>query len=136
MPRFSRHALMLAAALTISAPMALADAEADSRAVIEQQLDAFQRDDWREAFSYASPGIQALFQNPQRFSEMVIGGYPMVWRPADVSFLGADLENGDLVHRLQLVDQEGVAYVARYTMTEIDGVWRIAGVVIERAAEA
>ena len=133
MPRFSQHALILAAALTMSAPAAQADPVAESREIIEKQLEAFQRDAWSEAFGYASPGIQGMFQNPQRFSEMVTGGYPMVWRPAEVEFLGAQPEGPFLMQRLRLVDQQGVAYTAVYQMTLVDGEWRIAGVFIEKA---
>ncbi len=129
-------ALLVAAALSFApAPPAVADPAADSRAVIERQLDAFQRDDWAEAFAFASPSIQRQFQNPERFSEMVRGGYPMVWRPADVAFLDAERRGAALIQRLRLTDAAGIAYIARYQMVEIDGAWRIAGVFIERAPD-
>ena len=41
--------------------------QATIRHVIASQLAAFQRDDALEAFSYASPGIQRRFANPENF---------------------------------------------------------------------
>lgn len=127
--------LALTLQMGASAARAQSDADAASRAVIEQQLDAFQRDDWDEAFGYASPGIQGIFQTPQRFSEMVRGGYPMVWRPSDVEFLGSiETEDGRRVQRLRLIDQAGTPFIALYEMVLLEGVWRIAGVDIRREA--
>ena len=56
-------ALIAIASVTASPHKASADANADSRAVIEQQLDAFSRDAWQEAFTYASPNIRNIFGN-------------------------------------------------------------------------
>lgn len=124
----------LALVAVFGAPQpARADPAADSRAVIERQLDAFQRDDWDEAFEYASPGIQSIFRNPDRFGEMVRNGYPMVWRPSSVDFLGAVDQGGWIEQRLQIVDGAGEMFIARYRLEQVDGAWRIAGVWIERA---
>src|SRR6185369_2536882 len=56
------------------------------RAVIEQQLAAFQRDDGEAAFAFASPGIRAQFQTAETFMSMVRSGYPPVYRPREVQF--------------------------------------------------
>lgn len=55
--------------------------------VITNQIDAFRRDDDGRAFGYASPGIQFMFGNAERFMEMVRQGYqpgttPVRWRLA------------------------------------------------------
>ena len=54
---------------------------------IEAQLAAFAADDADKAFSYAAPGIRALFITAERFLSMVREGYPVVYRPASVTFL-------------------------------------------------
>src|SRR5882762_11986779 len=56
------------------------------RAVVEQQLAAFQRDDGRAAFSLASPTIQQQFRSSDNFMRMVRTGYQPVYRPRDVQF--------------------------------------------------
>jgi Domain of unknown function (DUF4864) len=56
------------------------------RSVIESQLQAFQRDDAKEAFEFASLGIQEMFGTPENFIEMVRVSYPSVYRPRSVLF--------------------------------------------------
>ena len=46
---------------------------------INGQIEAFQRDDFNAAFSYASPGIQGIFGTAERCGQMVRNGYPTVW---------------------------------------------------------
>ena len=101
--------------------------------MIERQLEAFQVDDWSSAFGYASPGIQEKFGGPEVFGRMVREGYPMVWRPSVVEFLGAEPVDGGVIERLQIIDSAGQEYIAQYRMVLIDGLWRIAGVRIEKA---
>jgi hypothetical protein len=119
------------------APALLAPARADEgseiRAVIARQLEAFARDDWDAAFTHASPTIQGMFVTPERFGQMVRGGYPMVWRPGRVE--AGTLETGPRgpVQIMYFEDAEGARYEAAYEMVEIDGVWRINGVFIRRA---
>jgi hypothetical protein len=42
------------------------------RAVIQAQLDAFQRDDGTAAFAHASPMIKGMFRTPENFMRMVV----------------------------------------------------------------
>lgn len=125
--------IALALAVGLSARSAEAGPEEDSRAVIERQLDAFQRDAWAEAFQYAAPNIHLRFGSPDNFGAMVRNGYPMVWRPADIAFLGAEMMDGQLMQSLEIVDGAGRHYIARYLMVEVDGAWRIAAVRIEES---
>ena len=126
-------ALVLLAALAMTP--ARADPAGDSRAAIERQLDAMAAGDFDSAYAIAAPGIQALFPSAGIFEQMVRQGYPMVVAPRARTFLGMETRDGLLIQRLRLVDGAGRAWVARYFMREIDGVWRIAGVEIEPAAD-
>ncbi|NNG02916.1 MAG: DUF4864 domain-containing protein [Inquilinus sp.] len=97
--------------------------------VIQGQLAAFQADRAADAFSYASPGIQAMFGTPDRFMEMVRGGYMPVYRPREVQFLDLVVEGGRLAQRVLLVGPDGLPVVAWYFMEkQADGAWRIDGV--------
>lgn len=105
---------------------AAADPAAETRDVIERQLEAFSRDAWAEAFTFAAPGIQDLFGTPERFGQMVRQGYPMVWRPADVEFLDlAPREDGGVVQRLRIVDEAGVEHYLLYGLAKTGDAWRI-----------
>ncbi|MFN3614693.1 MAG: DUF4864 domain-containing protein [Rubrimonas sp.] len=139
MTRLIRAAL---AALTLTfaplaAGLALADDRADAiRNVIAQQLDAFRADDWRRAYGYASPEIQRMFRNPGSFGRMVRGGYPMVWRPAEVE-TGPLIDGPDgPVQIMYFRDADGAHYVAAYEMKQVGGEWRIGGVKIRRTPQA
>lgn len=133
------RAVLAAILLSLSpamAPGAVADDAADIQAVIQRQLDAFRADDWDGAFDYASPGIQSLFRTPEGFGRMVRGGYPMVWRPSRVEV--GELEDGPAgpVQIMHFYDDGGAHYVAAYSMTRVDGAWRIDGVRIRKVQEA
>ena len=107
-----------------------AEAETAIRATIDAQLDAFQRDDWAEAFTYASPTIQGMFGDPDRFSRMVRGGYPMVWRPQSVEYGDLRATARGPAQRMIFTGPDGRLHFADYYMVEVNGVWRINGVIL------
>jgi Domain of unknown function (DUF4864) len=119
----------LAGALMLAPVAAFAftnDDRTESRTVIERQIDAFRRDDGAAAFAFASPELQTLFHDPDRFMAMVRNGYQPVYRPKAYSF-SADAETPDgLTETLAIEDAEGQAWTAVYTLEkEPDGSWRI-----------
>ncbi len=95
---------------------------------INQQIEAFKADDFAEAFTFATPTLQRLFQSPQNFERMVINGYPMVWRPARYELLKLVETEAGLVQVVLFEDASGMLHDAGYLMQQIDGVWRINGV--------
>lgn len=126
------------ACLLVGAPglaEGLDDADREAiRRVISQQLDAFQRDDEIEAFSYASPSIQAQFKTPAEFMRMVRSGYEAVYRPRSTRFLEVFAMDGQVVQPLEVVAQDTSVVVAYYLMErQPDGTWRISGCVLGRA---
>lgn len=108
--------------------VARADDGSDIRAVITSQIAAFQADDAKAAFAHASPTIQRLFGNPANFLRMVERGYPMIWRPGDVSFLGLRTERGRSLQRVMVRDAAGTLFVFDYEMVATPEGWRINGV--------
>lgn len=111
-----------------------ADAKA-IRAVVEAQLDAFARDDAGKAFALAAPQIQSMFGEPDNFLRMVKSGYPVVYRPASVTFLKSLLIDGEMIQAVQMSDQAGVVWVATYRMQrQKNNLWRINGCVVEISA--
>lgn len=103
------------------------------RGVITSQLQAFQKDDFATAFTFASPMIKQMFGNPERFGTMVQQGYPMVWRPADVKFGGLNTFEGRTVQTVFFTDQGGQVFEASYEMIETGAGWQINGVTLKKA---
>ena len=119
-------------AVTLMAAPLRADEEA-IRSVIEDQIEAFLNDDLSKAFTHASPMIQRLFGTPGRFGEMVREGYPMVWRPDEVTFLPMDDTNGQTVQPVMLRDGAGALHILDYDMIQTETGWKIDGVRLRRA---
>ncbi len=116
-----------------TAPVSEAD-EARIRAVVADQLAAFQRDDANAAFAVASPSIQQRFQTPGIFMQMVKTGYAPVYRPRKVEFRDLADAEGIPVQRVYLVGPDGVPVIALYPMErQADGSWRIDGCYLVRA---
>lgn len=118
-----------AGAATLAEPDAIA-----VRNVIEAQLEAFAADDAERAFSYASTGIRARFGDATTFMAMVRSGYPMVVRPAAVSFFlpqaepGAAPAEATARQQVQFRDREGRLWIATYVLERQAGAgWRIGG---------
>jgi uncharacterized protein DUF4864 len=127
-----RH--LLAAALLARAASALAqappdaDVEAAGRIVV-QQLEAFRRDDFDTAFSFASAEIHELFDRA-RFETMVRGGYPEIARSAFASIDGSQRGPGGRLYLLVRVrGANGQGVEAVYEMVLEGDQWRINGVV-------
>lgn len=132
--------LALAALLALALPAAAEDGvplpaneAAAIRAVIENQISAFRRDDGDGAFAYASPMIQGRFQTPENFMAMVRTAYPQVYRPREVEFQTlADSARGP-IQEVIVVGPDGVPVMALYVMEkQPDGSWRINGCYLAR----
>jgi hypothetical protein len=123
----------LAFCLAFAAPAAAQPAvtvedQAEIRAVINRQIDAFRRDDAQQAFALVSPGVQQTFGTPERFLDVVRVSYRAVYRPAAVAFLGLTTMGQDAVQQVQLTDRSGSIWLAYYAMQrQRDGSWRTSG---------
>ena len=106
---------------------------AEIRDTIAGQIDAFQRDDFDAAFTYASPSIKRIFGNASNFGRMVREGYPMVFRPAGMSFGGLEEISGRTVQTVFFTDASGQVFEAAYDMVETANGWQINGVAIREA---
>ncbi len=95
---------------------------------IQGQMNAFSEGDVATAWSYASPTIQSMFGDQERFGAMVESGYPMVWQPGQVSYLELRRHGPWLLQTVQVIDQAGRPHYLGYQMVQIGGEWRINGV--------
>ena len=118
---------LLAPAATSAAVLAESDARA-VRAVIEAQLHAFAADDAERAHPYASSTIRTQFADAASFMAMVRAGYPMVVRPASVTFFQPSSVDGVVLQKVQLRDRAGRLWQATYQLLQQATVgWRING---------
>ncbi len=120
--------ILLAIALLIASP-ATADETLPPdpliQGTIQSQIDAFRKDDFATAFSFASPSIQGMFGTAENFGLMVRQGYPMVWRPADVRMMELREVAGNLWQRVMVTDQGGRTYLLDYMMVQTNEGWQI-----------
>ena len=118
--------LVMAMALPVKAQ------QNEIRSVISSQINSFLKDDFAKAFSHAAPNVKQIFQTPERFAQMVTQGYPMVHRPAQFDFQSLNEVAGVQVQDVLILDRLGTYFMAQYTMVQINGVWQISGVSIEK----
>ena len=96
--------------------------------VISAQIEAFKIDDVETDFTFASPKIQMMFGSPEKFGKMVQNGYPMVWSPADVTFLQQKTDGGAVFQEMRFFDADGIGHSFVYEMIDVSGTWKINGV--------
>jgi hypothetical protein len=120
--------------LLFSLPVISGEKE-DVQATINGQFQAFLEDDVRRAFAFASPSIRSIFKTPQNFGDMVQRGYPMVWRPARVTFLDHKEVAQGRTQDVQIFDSAGTAHYLRYFVTQTPNGWKISGVQLLDAAD-
>ncbi|CTQ48963.1 DUF4864 domain-containing protein [Jannaschia donghaensis] len=126
--------LLVSISVALAAGPALAD-ESAIQGVIGSQIEAFKVDDFGTAFTYAAPNIQGMFGSADNFGLMVRRGYPMVWQPGTVEYLGVDDAGALWRQDVLITDGFGRLHKLRYTMVETADGWKIAGVQILEAPE-
>ena len=101
------------------------------QALVRAQLDAFASDDAPRAFSYAAASIQQMFGTAEQFVQMVRSSYPVVYRPASVTFLTPKSDGATIVQPVHMTDSQGGSWIALYRVQQLaDKSWRIAGCVL------
>jgi hypothetical protein len=130
--------IIAAAAVAVSIWVAAASAEdltaASSRAIVERQFDAFQRDDGEAAYALAAPTIKGMFSDADQFMAMVRDDYAPVYRHRSADF-GAFKESGDDASlEATLVDNDNVVWTALYSFRRgPSGDWLISGCILAKA---
>jgi Domain of unknown function (DUF4864) len=133
------RAFILLAALLIGlgAPARAGNDLATAQGVITSQVEAFGRDDAATAYSYAAPGIQGMFPQPDIFLSMVQRNYAPVYRHKRFEFGEAQVADGKIAQRVNIIDADGEAWEALYTLEQQpDGSLKIIGCVLIKAGQA
>jgi hypothetical protein len=128
--------LLLALLLGFAAP-AYADDVATAQSVIRAQEQAFSRDDAAAAYSHAAPEIRQLFPQADIFMQMVRQGYAPVYRHKTFEFGEARAAGGHIAQRVHIVDDNGEAWEAMYTLElQSDGSLKITGCSLLKAGQS
>ncbi|KAA2313712.1 DUF4864 domain-containing protein [Pseudooceanicola sediminis] len=94
-------------------------------AVISQQLQAFDAEDFDRAWGYASPTIQGVFGTVDNFGAMVRDGYPMVHHSRSHRFAGQDERGGRTYQKVEIEDTDGRLHLLEYAMIQTPEGWKI-----------
>jgi hypothetical protein len=132
------RALVLVIAFLIGlASPSRADDVAAAQSVIRAQEQAFSRDDAAAAYSHAAPEIKQLFPQADIFMQMVQQGYAPVYRHKSFEFGEARTAGGRIAQRVHIVDDNGEAWEAMYTLEQqSDGSLKITGCSLLKAGQA
>jgi hypothetical protein len=134
---FMRITLLLTLLLGLTAPALAADDIATAQGVINSQAEAFSRDDAKTAYSYAAPAIREMFPQADIFMFMVQNSYAPVYRHKSFEFGEARLADDKVAQRVHIVDANGEAWEALYTLErQADGSLKIIGCVLLKAGQA
>ena len=134
------RALVLASAgayafASMSAQAGLSARDADNvRLAVQSQLAALAANDAERAFSLASPDVQQSFGGPRQFLAMVRAQYPMVQKPAAVSFTRPESVGDRVMQRVNITDENGAPWLVTYLLRrDGDKRWRISACVVAPA---
>jgi hypothetical protein len=115
---------------------AFADDVAAAQGVIRAQEQAFGRGDATAAYSHAAPAIQQIFPQADIFLQMVQRAYPPVYRHKSFEFGEARAAGGQIAQRVHIVDDNGEAWEALYTLEQQpDGSLKITGCSLLKAGQ-
>ena len=129
--------LLLALLLNLITPARAADDVAAAQSVIRAQEQAFGRDDAAAAYSHAAPEIKQLFPEADIFMQMVQQAYTPVYRHKSFEFGEARAAGGRIAQRVHIVDDNGEAWEAMYTLEQqADGSLKITGCSLLKAGQA
>jgi hypothetical protein len=130
-------ALLFAFLLNLTAPALAADDVAAAQSVIRSQEQAFGRGDAAAAYSHAAPAIREIFPQVEIFMMMVQQGYAPVYRHRSFEFGEARVSDGHVAQRVHIVDENGEAWEALYTLErQPDGSLKITGCSLLKAGQA
>ena len=123
--------IVLGLALALLPLCASAGPQTDAKAATEPvvfQLEAFRRDDYDTAFTFASAEIQTQFDR-ESFEVMVRRGYPEIARSTFAMFVKTELApDGAAYVTVTIRGANGQSIEALYELVWQDG-WKINGVV-------
>lgn len=128
-----RIAYLAVVLLSVTLPATVAspqgpDVLGQARETVLRQLEAFRRDDFDGAYTFASASIKQQFDRAA-FERMVRGGYPEIARSARAAVTRAEVAaNGHAYLELRIRGANGQRVEAIYELVWENGGWKVNGV--------
>ena len=130
-------ALLAVVLFAFAMPVRAGEDIAAAQAVIGSQAEAFSRDDAATAYSYAAPAIHDMYPQAGSFMTMVQRSFPPVYRHKSFEFGEARVEGSWIAQRVHIVDADGEAWEALYTLEQqADGTFKITGCSLLKAGQS
>lgn len=99
---------------------------AEIRQVIQNQLDAFARDDGEASYALAAPSVKERFPTPEAFNKMVRDNYSPIYNPREIKFLTPSIIQGRIMQGIQFLSDENQLLLAVFTVErQEDMTWKI-----------
>ena len=98
------------------------------RGIISAQIDAFKKNDFKKAYTFAAPNIKAQFASPEVFGLMVRKGYPVIWRPKSYKFTKFKSLGNRCIQRVLFQSYDSSLETYDYILEKNDDIWQISGV--------
>ena len=101
------------------------------QSVIQQQMAAFNKEDYATAITFAAESIRERFTK-ERFETMVRSGYPQIAKSHLVSFgeITLSKDNQAALATVHVTGKDRVTVIAQYQMLLEGTAWKIGGVTI------
>jgi len=129
-----RLPVMLLVFLLGAVPLARAGEDvAAAQSIIRSQEEAFGRDDASGAYAFAAPSIKSWYRTPETFMYMVRNGYAPVYRHRSFEFGQTIISEGKILQQVHIIDQDGVAWEALYTLEQSEGDLKITSCILKKA---
>jgi|SRR5579863_1434713 hypothetical protein len=108
----------------------------DARAVVADQLNAFEREDASTAWGLAAPTMRAKFGSAANFIGVVKARYGPIYSHRSVEF-GPAVQQGDEVGlAVTIVDNQNEVWSALFLLArQRDGAWKMADCLLAKAAQ-
>jgi hypothetical protein len=122
-------------ALVTPKAFAFETAPPDAKAVVADQLSAFERGDAAGAWKLASPEIQQRFVSASNFIGVVESKYGPIARHRSVDFGPAARKGDEVGMVVTIVAEDNEVWSALFLLKQGDGGWKTTGCLLAKAAQ-
>jgi len=95
---------------------------------VRRQLEALQRSDFGQAYTYAARGIRQRF-DVSAFRTMVVREFPEFVHSSKMAVDRKEIDDNDAVFEVSVTGAEKTILRVRYILVREDGHWRVSGVI-------
>ena len=110
---------------------------ADARAVVADQLNAFERDDAASAFGLTAPQVREKFGSPGQFIAAIKANYGPIYRHRSVDFGPAARQGDEIGMVVTIVAEDNEVWSALFVLSrQHNGAWRTSACLLAKAPQS